>query len=83
MPEISFLPERVVLQLIRKSRSTLKRWVASGNFPAPRKLGPRSLGWIEAEVDDWMRSRPAGALPQPGHLRACLREKKKEERDAV
>ena len=69
MSAFLFLPERVVLRRIQKSRSTLKRWIATGDFPAPRQLGPRSLGWVEAEVEAWMRARPPGALPQPDWLR--------------
>ena len=30
---------------------------------------PRSLGWVEAEVEAWMRARSSGALPQPDWLR--------------
>ena len=29
------------------------------NFPKPVKLGPRAVGWVEAEVEDWITSRIA------------------------
>lgn len=36
------------------SRSTIYLRVAEGNFPAPVSLGGRAVGWIEAEVNDWL-----------------------------
>lgn len=37
------------------SRSTIHRRLAEGRFPKPVALGPRAVGWIEAEVDQWIR----------------------------
>ena len=39
------------------SRSTIYRFMAEGTFPKPVHLGQRSVGWIEHEIDDWLRSR--------------------------
>ena len=39
------------------SRSTIYSRVAEGTFPKPISLGLRSVGWIEAEVDAWLRER--------------------------
>ena len=36
------------------SRSTIYLRVAEGSFPAPVSLGGRAVGWIEAEVNDWL-----------------------------
>lgn len=36
------------------SRSTLYLRMADGSFPKPISLGGRAVGWIEAEVDDWL-----------------------------
>ena len=41
------------------SRSTIRRWVARGLFPQPIKLGENVVGWIEAEIDAWIRERIA------------------------
>ena len=30
-----------------------------GRFPRPVSLGGRAVGWIEAEVDEWLRRRIA------------------------
>lgn len=39
------------------SRSTIYLRVAEGSFPAPVSLGDRAVGWIEAEVNDWLAKR--------------------------
>ena len=36
------------------SRSTIYLRVSEGIFPAPVSLGGRAVGWIEAEVNDWL-----------------------------
>lgn len=42
------------------SRTTIYRLVQSGQFPAPRQLGARSVAWVDSEVNAWIDSRPAG-----------------------
>ena len=39
------------------ARSTIYLYIEKGTFPAPVKLGLRSVGWIETEVEDWIASR--------------------------
>ena len=39
------------------SRSTIYVRLDEGRFPRPVSLGARAVGWIEAEVDEWMRER--------------------------
>ena len=51
------LPE--VLARTGLSRSTIYLRVAAGCFPQPVSLGGRAVGWIEAEVDEWVRERIA------------------------
>ena len=41
------------------SRSTIYRRLAGGSFPRPLSLGARAVGWIESEVDEWIRQRIA------------------------
>nr|VFJ59750.1 MAG: transcriptional regulator, AlpA family [Candidatus Kentron sp. FW] len=36
------------------SRSSIYLRISEGRFPAPVSLGGRAVGWIEAEVDDWL-----------------------------
>jgi prophage regulatory protein len=46
-----------VLDTVCVSKSTIYQWVADGKFPAPVRLGPRSVGWRQSEVDAWLESR--------------------------
>ena len=39
------------------ARSTIYLGIKAGTFPQPIKLGPRSVGWLENEVEDWLRLR--------------------------
>ena len=39
------------------SRSTIYLLIKKGTFPKPVKLGERSVGWVEAEVDAWLEGR--------------------------
>ena len=41
------------------SRSTIYVRLADGAFPKPVQLGARAVGWIEAEVDEWIRQQIA------------------------
>ena len=39
------------------SRSTIYLKIKNGEFPPKVSLGPRAVGWLEAEVDRWIASR--------------------------
>lgn len=39
------------------SRSTIYLYMKSGLFPKPVSLGARAVGWVEAEVSDWIAKR--------------------------
>jgi len=41
------------------ARSTIYLRISEGSFPKPIRLGPRSVGWLESEVDRWIESRAA------------------------
>jgi prophage regulatory protein len=38
-------------------RSTLYAYMRDGKFPASIRLGDRHIGWIEEEVDAWVKGR--------------------------
>ncbi|WP_171230683.1 AlpA family transcriptional regulator [Ruegeria sp. HKCCA4008] len=47
------------------SRSTIYEWINSGRFPKPLQLGPRTVAWREADILEWIESRPvAGKVLQ-------------------
>ena len=39
------------------SRSTIYLRVNEGSFPKPISLGGRAVGWIESEVQDWVKKQ--------------------------
>lgn len=39
------------------SRSTIYLRISKGNFPTSVALGGRAVGWIEAEVNDWLNQQ--------------------------
>ena len=55
--ELAILRRRQVEQRTGLSRSTLYQYIKDGNFPKPVPLGPRAVGWLEAEVRDWIATR--------------------------
>ena len=46
-----------VRELTGLPRSTLYLYMSKGLFPKPIKLGVRSVGWIQDEVDQWLREK--------------------------
>jgi prophage regulatory protein len=40
------------------SRTTIHRLIKAGEFPAPKSLGVRAVGWKASAVKDWCASRP-------------------------
>ena len=38
-------------------RTAIYEKIAAGTFPAPVKLGPRAIAWIEEEIKEWMDER--------------------------
>jgi prophage regulatory protein len=41
------------------SRNQLYRLERAGKFPRRVHIGPASVGWVEEEVDEWIRARIA------------------------
>ena len=35
-------------------RSSIYAKIKTGDFPAPIPLGPRAVGWLEEEINDWI-----------------------------
>ncbi len=49
------LPE--VVNRTALSRSQIYRLIELGTFPRQIQLGERAAGWVEEEVDGWLRER--------------------------
>ena len=58
-PPIRFLRLPEVMKRTGLSRSTIYVRLAEGRFPRPVALGGRAVGWIEAEVEEWVAERIA------------------------
>jgi prophage regulatory protein len=39
------------------SRSTIYLRIQEGSFPGPISLGGRAVGWVESEVQNWLKER--------------------------
>lgn len=55
MDSILRLPD--VIQRTGLSKSTIYLWMKQGTFPSTVSLGPRSVGWLQSEIDNWIRER--------------------------
>ncbi|WP_449192403.1 helix-turn-helix transcriptional regulator [Thauera sp.] len=47
------------------SESTVQELVRQGQFPQPRQMSGRRVGWLVREVQEWAESRPVSNLPPP------------------
>jgi prophage regulatory protein len=57
------LRRRQVETLTGLKRSTIYEGMARGHFPKPIHLGPRSVGWLANEIEDWIAARIAESRP--------------------
>lgn len=48
---------KAVMAMTGLARSTVYKYIALGEFPKPVRLGGRSVGWLEEEVCQWIRSK--------------------------
>ena len=46
-----------VSKITGKSRSGIYQGITEGTFPKPINLGPRAVGWLESEVQEWIESK--------------------------
>ena len=42
-----------------KSRSAVYADISAGSFPSPVRIGRRAVGWLESEINEWIRVRAA------------------------
>lgn len=51
------LSKRQVKELVLYSPQHIARLEKAGSFPMRVQLGPNRVGWVEAEVQDWLNER--------------------------
>jgi prophage regulatory protein len=50
-----------VIERVGFSRSAIYDFVSKGGFPKPVKIGVRAVGWLDSDIDAWIRDRLAKA----------------------
>lgn len=53
---------RQVIQITGLSRMTIYRLELAGKFPKRRQLSENSVAWLEADISQWIDSRPVDHL---------------------
>jgi len=44
-----------VKEIVGKSRTTIWRDEREGRFPKHVKLGPRAVGWLRSDLENWLQ----------------------------
>ena len=47
------------------SRSAIYLAVSRAEFPRPVQLGARAVGWLESEIEEWIRDRVKNSRKLP------------------
>jgi prophage regulatory protein len=50
-----------VIRMTGLSRSTIYLHMSKGSFPKSVSLGERAVGWVEAQIDQWLDERIAAS----------------------
>ena len=58
---LRLLPPLVTADRIGVNIRTLERLVKRGEFAKPRRVSANRIGFVEAEVNQWIASRPEAA----------------------
>ena len=61
----AYLDREGAAAFVSLSVITMERMVAKGDFPAPRQLGGRRVGWLVRELDAWCEARPVSSNLPP------------------
>ncbi|ABK88926.1 AlpA family transcriptional regulator [Francisella tularensis subsp. novicida] len=46
-----------VVEMTGTSKTTIYRWINANQFPKPINLSHASVGWLEADINDWIQSK--------------------------
>lgn len=60
-----YLDLEKVCATVSLPETTLKRLVRKKEFPQPRKLSGRRVGWLVKEVEEWADTRPVSDVLPP------------------
>jgi prophage regulatory protein len=59
MPKTRICRLPKVVKMTGLSRSAIYALIAEGRFPSQINLGPRTVGWAEREIHEWIEMRIA------------------------
>jgi prophage regulatory protein len=87
LDEVSFLRLPDVKLVTGLSKSSLYALIRANSFPAPVRLGPRTVAWVRSEIKQWAAERVLTArsttgnpgskrMPQPALREAWASSKK-------
>ena len=47
------------------NRRTLYYWIERGMFPRPINLGPRTVGWLDSDIEAWINEKAQASRGSP------------------
>ena len=59
--DLQILRRKEVESIVGLARSSIYELIAHKRFPAPNKLGRRSVGWLRHEVVSWVAAQVAAS----------------------
>lgn len=54
---MKLLKLKIVISMTSLSKASIYRQVNAGTFPAPIRIGPRSVAWLVSEIESWIEER--------------------------
>lgn len=60
LPRVIKLP--AVVDQTSLSRTTIYRLISQGAFPAPIKIGPNAVGWLQQDVSEYIMARKVESM---------------------
>ena len=46
-----------VTEKVGVGKTTIYRWINANQFPKPINLSSTSVGWLETDINDWIKSK--------------------------
>ena len=56
-----------LIPLVGLSKSSIYRLMANSDFPKPIRLSERAVGWLTADIEEWINSRPFSDTTNDDH----------------
>jgi len=61
IPTRRYIRARELACRLSVHRTTLWRWVHDGRMPSPLRLGPNTVAWDCAQIDEWLADQQGSA----------------------